>query len=287
MQAIVTGVHGALAAGMAAAGCAAACYEVGYALQARASRRAPARLDLRPGLLAHLARRRLWLAGIALAVLGWPLQLIALHYVPLTVVQPTLALGLVLLLALAVRYLGESVRPRHVLAVAAVVAGVALIAWAAPTRATSHSGGVSLGVALGLLAAVAVAPYLTRGRGRLLIVAAGAADAWAAFAAKLVVDELSAARWARALAWALGAALALGLGLLAEMTALRRFPASVVGPVVVVMQIAVPVALAPLVGGEHWGSTPLGGAVLAGALALVAAAAAVLASTAAGVLEHD
>ena len=104
---------------MVAAGCAAACYEVGYALQARASRRAPVKIELRPGLLASLARQRLWVGGVSLAVLGWPLQLLALRYAPLTVVQPTLALGLVLLLALAARYLGEPVRARHVLAVVA------------------------------------------------------------------------------------------------------------------------------------------------------------------------
>jgi drug/metabolite transporter (DMT)-like permease len=287
MRAIVTRVHGALAAGMVAAGCAAACYEVGYALQARASRRAPAELELRPRLLGALAGQRLWVVGVALAVLGWPLQLLALHYAPLTVVQPTLALGLVLLLALAARYLGERVRARHVLAVVAVVMGVAAIAWAAPARTTGHASGPTLAGALGLLALVALAPYLVRGRGGSLIVGAGAADAWAAFGAKLVVDELSAGRWLRGLAWGAGAALALGLGLLSEMTALRRFAASTVGPIVVVMQIAVPVALAPLVGGELWGGTPLGGAVLVAALVLVTGAAAVLASTAAGVLEHD
>jgi drug/metabolite transporter (DMT)-like permease len=287
MRAIVTRVHGALAAGIVAAGCAAACYEVGYALQARASRRAPVELGLRPGLLASLARQRLWVAGVALAILGWPLQLLALRYAPLTVVQPTLALGLVLLLALAARYLGERVRARHVLAVLAVVAGVAAIVWAAPARTTGHASGLSLALALGFLAVVALAPYPVRARGLLLVVSAGAADAWAAFGAKLVVDELSAGRWIRALAWGAGAGLALGLGLLSEMTALRRFAASAVGPIVVVLQIAVPVALAPLVGGEHWGGTPLGGAVLVAALVVVAGAAAVLASTAAGVLEHD
>jgi drug/metabolite transporter (DMT)-like permease len=272
---------------MLAAGCAAGCYEIGYALQARASRRAPSGLELRPRLLGALAAQRLWVGGVALAALGWPLQLLALRYAPLTVVQPTLALGLVLLLALAARYLGERVRARHVLAVVAVVAGVAVIAWAAPARTTGHGSAGPLATALTLLGAVALSPYLMRGRGLLLIVGAGAADAWAAFGAKLVVDELSSGRWLRALAWGIGAGLALGLGLLSEMTALRRFAASVVGPVVVVMQIAVPVSLAPLVGGESWGGTPLGGAVLVAALVLVAGAAAVLASTAAGVVEHD
>jgi drug/metabolite transporter (DMT)-like permease len=278
---------GSVGAGVAVAAVAAACFEASYALQALEARTLEQRYALRATLLGQLARRPRWLGGTALAVAGGALQVAALSLAPLTVVQPTLALGLVLLLALAARYLGERVRARHVAAVGAVVAGVAAIAWAAPARTTGHGSGAALATALALLGAVALSPYVLRGRGGLLIVGAGAADAWASFGAKLVVDELSAGRWLRALAWGLGAGLALGLGLLSEMTALRRFAASVVGPVVVVMQIAVPVSLAPLVGGERWGGTPLGGAVIVAALVLVAGAAAVLASSAAGVVEHD
>ena len=40
-------------------------------------------------------------------------------------------------------------------------------------------------------------------------------------------------------------------------------------PTVLVLQIAIPVALAPIVGGESWSGTPLGGAVLIGALVLL------------------
>jgi hypothetical protein len=45
------------------------------------------------------------------------------------------------------------------------------------------------------------------------------------------------------------------------------------------MQIAIPVAFAPLVGGESWGSTPLGGAVLVVAMLGVIAGVALLASS--------
>ena len=58
-----------------------------------------------------------------------------------------------------------------------------------------------------------------------------------------------------------------------------------VGPVVLVMQIVIPVLLAPLVGGERWGA---GGPVLALALVVVAGGVALLASSRAiGELEHE
>src|SRR5204863_2953474 len=70
-------------------------------------------------------------------------------------------------------------------------------------------------------------------------------------------------------------------GLISEMSALQRRPATRVAPVVFVVQITVPVMLAPLITGESWTSTPLGGAALVGFLALVAAGAAALGRTAA------
>ena len=72
-----------------------------------------------------------------------------------------------------------------------------------------------------------------------------------------------------------------GVGLLNEMSALQRRPATRVAPVVFVVQITVPVTLAPLITGESWTSTPLGGVALVGFLALVAAGAAALGRTAA------
>jgi len=283
MPAIVAGVHGGNAIGIAAACGAAVLYEAGYALQALASRRVPVRRSLQPGLLADLFRRRLWIGASLLVVGGWALQLLALSRAPLTLVQPALALGLVLLLVFAYRILGESVRPRDVAAVVGIVAGVCGIAWAAPARTATHAGSLALAAALCALGAVALVPYALelagRSPGLWLVLAAGAGDAWAAFAAKLVVDELSAARWLQALAWALGAGAALGIALLCEMTALQRLPATHAGPLVLSIQIAVPVVLALVIGGERWGDTPAGGLALAASLGVVVAGAGLLAAS--------
>jgi len=281
---IVAGMQ--LALGFAAAAGAAACYDTAYALQALEARSAPARHALRIALLHHLARRPLWLGAIALSVAGWPLQLLALSLAPLTLVEPTLALGLLLLLALGVTLLGEHVGRREVLGVLLIIAGVAGIAAASPGRSTHHAGAATLAPTLAVLGAVALTPYLfRRTRGAGLVVSAGAGDAWAAFAAKLVVDELSHGRWPAALGLAVAAGLAVGVGFISELTALQSYPATRVGPVVLVMQIVIPVLLAPLVGGERWGT---GGPILVVALAAVAFGAALLASSrAVGELEDE
>ncbi len=54
-----------------------------------------------------LVRRARWLLGTGLSMLGWPLQVVALLLAPLVVVQPALAVGLLVLLFLAERMLGE------------------------------------------------------------------------------------------------------------------------------------------------------------------------------------
>src|SRR3954447_16306025 len=123
--------------GIAAAAVAAACFDAGLALQALDARELPKEHGLRPRLLGRLVRRKRWVAGTGLAFGGWPFHLLALGLAPLSLVQPTLALGLVLLLYLGHRVLGERVGRTELLAVAGVVAGVAVLAWAAPA-ATSH-----------------------------------------------------------------------------------------------------------------------------------------------------
>jgi hypothetical protein len=46
------------------------------------------------------------------------------------------------------------------------------------------------------------------------------------------------------------------------MSALQRRPATHVAPVMFAVQVLVPVLLAPLIFGEKWGGTPLGGGAL-------------------------
>jgi drug/metabolite transporter (DMT)-like permease len=273
-------IAGSTAAGFAVACLAAACYETGYALQAMEARTSPGEQALRFSLFRTLARRPRWVLAVGLTIAGWPLQLWALSLAPITVVQPTLALGLLLLLVLGVTMLHEHVGRREWLAVVLVIAGVSTIALAAPPESHSYDTGAGLIVALAVLGFITTIPWLVpsvRKRGAfLLVLAAGAADAWAAFASKLITDELHVGRPLAALAWALGAGAAVGLGFLCETTALQRRPATKVAPVILVMQIVIPVVLAPIVGGEKWADTPLHGGVIGIGLVLVSVGAALL-----------
>jgi len=72
----------------------AACMGLASAAQARATKEVAVRKILHPGLLRGLARRPLWLVGMAATAAGLLLQLIALAFAPLLVVQPLLITSL-------------------------------------------------------------------------------------------------------------------------------------------------------------------------------------------------
>jgi drug/metabolite transporter (DMT)-like permease len=251
-----------VALGAAAACLASTFYNLGVALQASEARHAPADASLRPSLAAFLLRRRRWLAGTALGVVGWPLQMAALVLAPLAVVQPALAFGLVLLLFVGARALHEPVGVREVAGVAMIVLGVAGLAVVAPGTSRNHAGAGSLALALAALGAVALLPYVRRGRRGggpvAAAVAAGAAFAWSGLSTKFVADALAAHAMLAALAWTAATGAASGLALVSEMTALQRMPASRAAPLVFVVQVAIPVLAAPLLTGESWGRAPLG-----------------------------
>jgi drug/metabolite transporter (DMT)-like permease len=268
--------------GVGAAFAASAFYDLGIAVQALEARAAPREQSLRPSLLRGLARRRVWLLGTGLVALGWPLEVLALTQAPLTLVAPTLAVGLVLLLVLGARMLGERVGPREMAGTIAIVGGVSGLAIAAPAHTTAHAdtGGLALGLVV--LGAIALLPYLARRRNPAaitVVMAAGAAYAWNGFASKLISDHLVGGELAAAAGLTAITAGMAGIGLLSEMSALQHRPATQVAPLVYVVQVTVPVVLAPLLGGERWGDTPLGGVVLVALLAVVAAGAATLAGS--------
>ncbi len=93
-------------------------------LQAGEARDSPRSRAGRFSLLLGLARRPRWRAGTALLVVAWPLQVLAFAYAPITVVQPTLASGSLVLLSVARLRLGERVGRPEVLGATPIVAGV-------------------------------------------------------------------------------------------------------------------------------------------------------------------
>jgi drug/metabolite transporter (DMT)-like permease len=255
-----------LALGIVAAVGASVLYNTSIALQALEARDVPHEHSLRVSLIGKLIRNRKWLGATALGLLGWPLEIVALLLAPLTVVQPCLVSGLVVLLWLGATKLGETPGRREFIAVGAIVAGVAGVAWAAPARTTDHAGTVAIAVALGLVAIPVAAPYLLRRRAATLsflaVLSAGFGYAWTAIASKLLTDELAAGTLLVAVVWLLTALASEGLALLSEMSALQRRPATHVAPVMFAVQVLVPVILAPLIFEEKWSTTPLDGVAL-------------------------
>jgi hypothetical protein len=258
-------------------------YNTSIALQALEAREVPREHSLRWSLLGRLVRSRRWLGATALGLLGWPLEIVALLLAPLTVVQPCVASGLVLLLWLGATRLGEDPGLREGLAVAAIVAGVAGIGLTAPERSTEHAGTAAIATALVVVAIPVLAPFAMRRWdsvvGPLMVVGAGCGYAWTAIASKLLTDELAAGALLAAAAWLVTAAASEGLALLSEMSALQRRAATRVAPIMFAVQVIVPVLLAPLIFGEPWSGTPLGGAALGAFMVLTLAGTTLLAGS--------
>jgi drug/metabolite transporter (DMT)-like permease len=271
-----------LVLGMAAAAAASTLYSLGVALQAMDAKQAPHEEHLRLALAWGLLRRARWLAGTGLSMLGFPLQVLALLLAPLVVVQPTLAAGLLVLMFFGERMLGEHAGRYEYAAMCAIALGVIGAGLCAPPRSTTHtSERLTITLVLVALALASLVPYvlrvINRARADITMVGAGLAFAWSGVATKLAADDLSSHHLLVAALWALSTAGASAVGMLSEMSALQSRPAIQVAPVVFVTQTVVPVVLAPLLLGERFSSTPLGGVPLAASLLVLISGAALLA----------
>jgi len=268
--------------GIVAAMGASAFYSLGIALQAADARESPHEEHLRVALIRGLLKRARWLAGTGLSVLGWPLQVVALLLAPLVVVQPALAMGLIVLLYVGRRMLGEQAGRSEHLATLAIVLGVIGAGLCAPPRTSSETAGhLTVTLVLLGLALASLAPYLLRALGHSIaevtMVCAGLAGGWSGVATKLASDDISHHHLLLAALWGLSTAAASGVGVLSEMSALQSRPAIQVAPVVFVTQTIVPVVLAPVLFGERFSATPLGGVPLAVSLVVLIAGAGMLA----------
>ena len=261
-------------------------FNLGLALQALEARQTPKKLGLRLGLVGRLLRKPRWLLGQVLGTVGIAPQVYALSVAPFVLVQPLLAAGLVALLALAARTLGETVGLPAVAGVLAILGGIALVAWGVPARHETHRGPATVIAVVAGLAAAAVAPYALRYVQRdvalTVMVASGCGFAATNVVTKLLSDDLGRGHYLEAATWAV---VGLAFGILATITGMTAFqlrPATVVVPVTTAVQTFLPILVEPLFLVEHWGSAPLDGLPLMGG-ALLALAGTILVARTRGV----
>lgn len=278
---------GSTVLGAFAALAASALFSIGLVLQATEAREVDSSFSLHLSLLSRLLSRRQWVLGTIITVAGYPFHVAALMLAPLSVVQPALAAGLLVLLAVGARTADETVTSRDVVGIAAIVLGVATMTLSAPGRSTVDTQAGPLIIALAVLAAVTLVPYAvmhlhtTSGpsMATMATFAAGAAYAFDGITTKLAADHLADAQVAATVGWLAATAVVGGLGFLSQITALQHHSATQVGPVIYVIPVLVPVLAAPFLTGEQWGATPLGGAVLVFALVVVCAGAALVSAS--------
>lgn len=255
-----------LALGLLCGVVASALFNIGIALQAIEARSAPPEEGLRISLLERLLRRPRWVLGLILGGLGVPLEVVAFANAPFVVVEPILACGLLVLLAIGTRVLGERPDAGVLLGVIAIIAGTVLIAWGAPPHEEQHRGPVAVVVVMIALVGASLIPFLLRGSrfDTALVANLGSACGFAAtnVAAKLMADDIGGNHYPEAVAWLAVAGFAGIAATVSGMTALQRRPATTVVPISTAVQTFLPVALEPFFLTESWRAAELGGAVL-------------------------
>ena len=251
----------------------AACMGLASAAQAKATKQVPTSKTLHPGLLVDLARRPLWLVGIGATVAGLGLQIVALGYGPLLLVQPLLVTALPFASGFSA-WLGHRKTDRVVvLGAFTCVAGLsAFLVLAQPTGGADQllpaANLVPLALALGLAALGGLfLPSLLTGPTRVigLALATGVFYGVTAGLMKVVAGELRMGIWEPFTHWTLYAVCVIGpIGFLLSQNTFQQGR-------LVSLSLAVITTVDPLVGvaiGVWWmgESANTGASVLAGEL---------------------
>lgn len=234
-------------------------------MEQRSTKRVPERGALSPRLLFDLARRPMWIAAIGINIAGNLLQVVALHFGALAVVQPILVCNL--LFAVLITVVTLHLRPdRTMLAgVACCAAGVAgFLAVSRPGGGRSTVG-VSAGVALAVGLAVVLAGCLAAAhwgprliRPLWLALACGVDFGATAFLLKLVPSTLPEGFGDPVRQWPLYMLVIVGpAGFLLNQNAFQA--GRLISPVLAVITTADPlvsIGIAIVLLNEHVASTP-------------------------------
>ena len=156
------------------------CYGVAVVMQAFAVRQASKRTarsasdagGVDPGLLPRMLQQWIFLASIALDLLGFAAQLLALRELPLFAVQAMVAANLAVAAIGAAVVLKSSLGWREWLAVAGVIAGIGLLGASAGAEGAVRTGmtfRLALIVAVGVMVLAGLAATRARGAARTLL----------------------------------------------------------------------------------------------------------------------
>ncbi len=162
----------------------------------RSAKRVQTRRALSPRILLDLVRQPLWLIAIGGTVVGFALQVVALKYGPLALVEPLLVCDLVFA-GLITSYLRRRADPVILGGVVATSAGVAgFLAIGRPSTGQSTVSFIvvlplAIGLAAGVAGCLAVAGRSKTLRPLALALACGICYGTAAFLVKLVVSDVS------------------------------------------------------------------------------------------------
>jgi drug/metabolite transporter (DMT)-like permease len=231
----------------------------------RSTKRVKRRGPLSPRIFLDLARQPLWLASIGGTVLGFALQVVALRFGPLALVEPLLICDLIfaVLINCYLRNRWDGPLLGGVLAAALGVAG--FLAIARPTNgSTSVSFYVVLplgaGLAAGVVGCLAVAARSETLRPLALALACGINYGVAAFLVKLVVSDVSGGLVGLLTDWPIYALAVVGpLGFLLNENAFQQ--GTLIAPVLSIITVCDPlisIALAALWLNEKLNSTAAG-----------------------------
>jgi drug/metabolite transporter (DMT)-like permease len=230
-----------------------------------------------------LFRSRWYTLGVLIAMGGWALHVAALSLAPISLVQATIAGGLVLLTVVADRFFAHRVTRREWIGVALAAAGLAFLAATLDGDADSAHSSYEAATLAAFVATVGAGGILVAVLGRAgpragVLLGASAGLLWAASdtSIKALSDHLGADSAAAIVFSPLAAVILLAslLGLLVSARSLQIGPAVSVIAVTSVAANALTIAAGPIVFSEPFPDQALGVTLRVLAFALVICAAA-------------
>jgi drug/metabolite transporter (DMT)-like permease len=225
--------------------CAALVFGIASVADQRSTKRVKRRGPLSPRIFLDLARQPLWVASVCGTLFGFGLQVLALRYGPLALVEPLLVLGLIFA-TLINAYVNNRWDPVLIGGVVATSVGLAgFLTIARPTMGQSSVGFLAIlplaaGLGAGVVGCLALARRSDFFRPLALALACGINFGVAAFLVKIVVTDVSGGLPAVLTDWPIYALAVVGpLGFLLNENAFQK--GTLIAPVLAIITVCDPI----------------------------------------------